>query len=167
MLVVVDSWSAQTKQSSYENCGKDIEIMVLPKKSTCKMQPCDLMVFGPWKQFVKKFNEHIAIHDLTEEINLEERNTHIILNSLILNQFQSLLFRDMFKYAWAKGGFQVPKCPYLNLNDICFRFTEPTCHNCDEVAFIKCSICRKVLCIKCFFINYDYHPLSEIESNLV
>jgi hypothetical protein len=105
---------------------KEIEFRVLPAGSTDFMQPLDLYCFQQWKYFVKRFTETIIVEKYG--ISLHNRNTILILNSLILSQFRSELFVPMLRYSWSAGGFSVGDVDdFQNVTELCFSFLEPRC----------------------------------------
>lgn len=152
-----DSWTGQKDSSIYDIGGKEIVVRTFPPGSTSMMQPLDLYCFHQFKDFVKRFGEHLLI--TSSEIDVDERNNILKLQSLMLNQFQSNLFIPMFKYAWYKGGFIDDYIRFESLKDICFDFRQAYCstQNCILEPFIQCSYCRSVLCTKCFFLDYHAH----------
>lgn len=165
-ILMIDSWTGQRNPDLYAVDGKTIKTFTIPAGATSIMQPCDLFCFRQWKSFIKKFQERI-IMDGTNLV-LHDRNNIIRLNSLILNQFQSPLFSNMFKYAWSKGGFGVDIAVFEGLDDICFNFNDYICETCkSKLTFVKCSwlMCRKCLCLKCFYQDYHHHvPNAESSS---
>ncbi|XP_015782464.1 uncharacterized protein LOC107360342 [Tetranychus urticae] len=164
-VLVIDSWTGQKNEDLYKIDGKPIKTFTIPAGATGFMQPLDLYCFRQWKTFIKKFQERALMDQ--NPIVLHDRNNIIRMNSLVLNQFQSPHFRNMFKYAWSKGGFDVQVDAFQGLNDICFAFNDYICEACKaRITFVKCSWpdCRKCLCQKCFFEDYHYHNVAEREE---
>lgn len=160
--LVLDSWSGHRKKELYDDCDKTINLKVIPAGATSLIQPCDLKLFQVWKNFAKRISEHIGQVQLN--IDLTKRDKIVTMHSLILNQFQSILYRDMWIYAWYVGGYDVSYNKYPSINELSFNFVEPNCENitgdnekCEKIPFIKCSHCRIVLCLTCFFTDYHYH----------
>lgn len=158
---IVDAWRGQSDDDIFATQEKEVEIRRLPEGSTGFMQPLDVFGFRQWKYFIKQFTEKILIEQY--DINIHQRDHVLRLNSLIVNQFQSELFRPMFKYAWAKSGFPVEEQPFQSVQGICFDFEAARCQNlqCQPpgIPFIQCSwpTCRLVLCIPCFFTLNHRH----------
>lgn len=157
---MVDSWTGHSDADLYRIPRKQVDVHILPKGSTGYIQPLDQMCFHQWKDFVKRFAEHVLHQQIG--IDLQQRNTIIKLHSLIFNQFQSPIFYDMFKFAWRMGGFDVENEPFKSLRELLFEFDDYECseRRCGNFPFIKCSHCRNVKCFECFFTNYHHHQMN-------
>lgn len=157
--LITDSWGGQTDINIFRVPNLEIEVKTLPNGSTSYIQPLDQLVFHPWKDFVKRFVEHALLEQI--EIDLQQRNVIIKLHSLIMNQFQSPIFRDMFIHAWRMGQFEVESehRKFKGLRELLFEFNEYECCtlNCNNNPFILCAHCRKPFCFNCFFTDYHYH----------
>jgi hypothetical protein len=159
-LLLVDSWPGHNKINIYNDVFPNINcnLQIIPPGTTEEIQPADRVLFFQWKYFVKMMYSHIDLEDLNIELRL--RNNIIKMQSLIFNQFQSPLFHRMLRYAWYTSGYtnQRPET-FETVKEICFEFDNIKCFdtNCSEIAFIDCSICRKILCFTHFFVEYHFH----------
>ena len=61
--------------------------MIIPKGTTGKIQLLDVYGFRIWKNFTKRFSDTVLL--LESNINLDERNNILKLQSLIHNQLSS------------------------------------------------------------------------------
>lgn len=152
-----DSWTGQRDPKLYEISGKRLVVKTFPAGSTGYMQPLDIYCFHQFKDFIKRFNEHLLI--TSSEIQPFNRNTILKIQSLIHNQFQSNLFTPMFRYAWYKAGFIDEYIRFESIKEILFEFNQAYCSTelCLSEPFIQCAYCRNVLCIDCFFVKYHFH----------
>lgn len=158
-LLFLDGWRGQTKNDQFELDEKQILVEYFPDGSTSFMQPCDIVLFHPWKDMVKRFTNHILLKQ--SDIDVCQRNNILKLHSLIHNQFCSSSFKPMWRYGWYKCGFLNDHVRYENLKEICFDFNKSICdtNGCSKLPFIECaySFCKKVMCIDCFFKSYHFH----------
>jgi len=157
-VLIVDSWGAQKSDELYSDENITINLKILPEGSTGFMQPLDVFCFRQWKDFMKRFTQHALLID--KQTYLHRRENVLKIQSLILNQFQSSAYEPMLRYAWHKSGFEIPYEEFRGLKEVNFTFEEPVCEDCNQnITFIKCSydICKKALCLDCFFTNYHYH----------
>lgn len=158
-VLYMDCWTGQSNEETYNLEGKKVNVEYFPAQSTSFMQPEDLSLFHPWKDFVKRFINHCLI--TRSEITVHLRNNVLKLQSLIHNQFSSNVFEPMFKYGWYKAGFPVEYIQYESLKEICFNFNQPNCStvSCKRLSFMQCAYtnCSKVLCVDCFFTSYHFH----------
>lgn len=133
---------------------------MIPKNTTCDIQPLDRYFDRQMKILIKRLYHHVAIEQV--DINLWERNNIIKLISLVHNQLPSRVFKDMIKYSWFCSGYtHVNPSPFQNVLQVCFPrlFSVEERHEdqCDGTVFIVCSICSKKLCFDHFFVQYHFH----------
>ena len=120
------------------------------------MQPLDLAVFHPWKDIVKRFDEHYLLYN-DETTSIYQRNNILKLHSLIFNQFQHDAFKPTFLYGWRKANFyQVPKVPFKSLRELLFDLRDDPCLTCTRHPLIRCIHCNNVYCFFCFFVDYHF-----------
>ena len=160
-LLLSDSYSGQNDPKLYEDIkSKSIQRIMIPKNTTCDIQPLDRYFNRQMKILIKRIYHHVAIEQI--DINLWERNNIIKLTSLVHNQLSSRLFNDMIQYSWYCSGYtNLNPSPFQNVLQVCFpkvtSVEECQESSCNETAFINCSICSKRLCFEHFFVQYHYH----------
>lgn len=155
-VLCLDSWTGQTEKT-FDNTDKgtkEVKILTIPAGTTGLIQPLDVYVFRPWKNFLKHFSDLILLYNY--KINLHLRNNILKIQSLIHNQFSSPRFVNMFKYAWWKSGYISDKPDKCETPvDYCFKNAGTDCNLCNKIAVIKCAWCTKSLCIQHFFAIQD------------
>lgn len=155
-LLLVDSWSGHCSKVVQEATPRNQELlaMIIPKGTTGKIQPLDVYGFRIWKNYVRHFSDTVILLDY--DLNLHLRNNIIKLQSLVHNQ----LYQNIFRYAWFKSGY-ITKKPDEFENPVDFAFGESShplfeIEGCSNVAVIRCSWCKKSLCLHHFFDEYHY-----------
>jgi hypothetical protein len=160
-LLLSDSYSGQNDSKLYQDIkSKSIQRIMIPKNTTCDIQPLDRYFNRQMKILIKRVYHHVAIEQI--DINLWERNNIIKLISLVHNQLSSRVFKDMIQYSWFCSGYtNVNPSPFQNVLQICFpqiaSIEQCQEKQCIETAFINCSICSKKLCFDHFFVKYHFH----------
>lgn len=156
-LALFDSWSSFKDNDLIQknmSAGKHLEVMLIPEGTTSKIQPLDVFGFRFWKNWLKKFSDHVRIKQL--DVNLQQRDSLLKIQSIIHNQFMATRYVPMWQYSWYKAGYKGDSRPegrFDNPVDYCFKFPGiPECQ-CKKVAFIRCSHCTKFLCFYCFYGN--------------
>src|SRR5687768_9678441 len=91
--------------------------MIIPPKTTSKLQPLDVEVLSHCKDFAKRISNHVMLEQI--DINLKERSNIITMWSLIFNQFISNKFENM-KYSWYKSGLADKPGNFPKLKEILF-----------------------------------------------
>lgn len=97
---------------------------------------------------------------MDEELNLHLRNNIIKLQSLVHNQLSSPRYKNLFKYSWYRSGY-IEEKPENFINPVEFGFRDKSnvkceVEGCSNVGIIRCSWCKKNLCLKHFFEDYHY-----------
>lgn len=160
-LLLSDSYSGQNDPKIYENIRtKSVQRIMIPKNTTCDIQPLDRYFNRQIKILIKRVYHHVALEQI--DINLWERNNIIKLMSLIHNQLSSSIFKKMIRYSWFCSGYtNDDPSPFQNVLQICFPRSTlvDQCEeqNCIETAFINCAICSKKVCFEHFFVKYHFH----------
>lgn len=164
-ILLLDSWTEQkdTKFDDIEKGEKLVKILTIPAGAIGLVQPLDVYVFRPWKNFVKQCCDLILLCNY--DININLRNNILKLQSLTHNQFSSLRFVNVFKYAWWKSGYineKPAKC--LTPVEFCLKGCGTDCDFCKDIAIIKCGWCLKSLCMVHFFatsVNKSPHYCKQ------
>ena len=136
---------------------KKLEILRLPPNSTKDIMPLDVYFLRMWKGFIRKISDRIILDEIPIELRL--RDNILKLQSLVHNQFSSPMYKEFIMFSWFKSGYtEEPPEKFLNPIQYCFSFFEKECQisNCEEEAILKCSWCKKLICIYHFFENYHY-----------
>lgn len=65
------------------------------------------------------------------------------------------------------AGYSVEYEAFDSFKEILFNFTQHTCSldGCENISFIQCAYCRKVICLNCFLSEYHYHYQGEELNN--
>ena len=157
-LLLSDSWPGQgDAQGIYEkirNCKR----MEIPPKTTAKIQPLDVFSNHEYKGIARRVYDRVILDDI--DIQMAQRNNIMRLHSLNHNQISAPIYKPIIRYAWFKSG-HLHNHPgqFQTVTDVCFKLSQPHCDisSCDSFSFIRCSYCRKILCVNHFFIEYHMH----------
>ncbi|XP_046476181.1 uncharacterized protein [Neodiprion pinetum] len=167
-LLIIDSWVGQTDTTVYddiflnENGEATCTVKISPLKCTPICQPCDVYFFRQIKIFIKKIQN--APELLADKRELTSREDIMKIHSLILHQLNSPKFTAMIQYAWFASKLIDEREIFMNVNQLCFSIKNlKTKCNCNNNSFIKCAVCDKTLCFKCFYD--DYHPNECLFTN--
>lgn len=157
---MIDSWSGHCPRVIEEATlhNKEVHYQIIPTGTTGNIQPLDVYGFRIWKNFARHFSDSVIL--MNEDLNLHMRNNIIKLQSLIHNQFSSPRYQNLFRYSWYKSGYIIDK-PADFENPVRFSFgdscgTHCEIDGCKNVAIIRCSWCKKSLCLKHFFEEYHF-----------
>lgn len=168
-LFVVDSWGGQTNPSIYsDRFGVDgsprCTVELIPPKCTSMCQPLDTTFHRQLKFFAAKIANEAAFQSaagIHRNDEITTRNNCIKLQSILRNQFGAPVFKPMIKYSWFSAGLSEDKPLFQSVKEACFTFEKTDSikceQNCGENRFVKCAICRKILCYNCFFHDYHFH----------
>ena len=96
-VLILDSWSGQTDDTLFSTVANRCKILTIPLRSTHLNQPLDRYFFRHYKTFYRRFYEHAQLEQ--NDINFKNRNNIMKMHGLIFNQFQSEIFKHMWKYA--------------------------------------------------------------------
>ena len=158
-LLLIDSLGSYKDRQlidSKKPCNVEYKTETIPPHCTSKCQPCDLFLFRQWKIFVKMISDWVVNEDI--EINLFHRDSIIILQSLIHNQFSSPRFKPFLRQSWIKAGYLAGPEPFVHPVDFCFKIPlNCSEQNCGQLSLIRCSHCEKILFFNHFFISYHVH----------
>lgn len=159
-VLLLDSWSGHCPKviEEVKPANKEVIIKKIPQGTTGKIQPLDVYGFRIWKNYVKHFSDTVIL--MNEDLNLHLRNNIIKLQSLVHNQLSSPRYTNLFQYSWYKSGY-IEKIPEEFDNPVNFAFRDKSnvkCEipGCSNVGIVKCSWCKKTLCLQHFFEDYHY-----------
>lgn len=168
VLLVADSRPtlANSRYQAYlRTLGFLLEI--IPPRLTDRLQPLDVGFNRQYKKFFKRIVE-LALHQ-GRMAEMTTRESVINLHSLIYNQFQAPVYRDMIRYAWhntdrsyTDAELDQARVPPRMVQDIQFEFDQSKLceHNCSNYAVVKCSYCGKLLCLRHFLERKCFHEIA-------
>jgi len=157
-LLLSDSWPGQGDAKGIYEKIRDCKRMEIPPKTTAKIQPLDVFFNHEYKVIARRVYDRVILDDI--DIKIAQRNNINRLHSLIHNQISARIYKPIIRYAWFKSGY-LHNHPgqFQTVTDVCFKLSQPHCDisSCDSFSFIRCSYCRKILCVNHFFIEYHMH----------
>lgn len=157
VLLLLDNFSAHKHQKFDEAFDENIIKIrreFIPSGTTCIAQPLDTYFNHDLKYFIKTFDNRIRLDGL--DIDIGNRFTLMRIFSLLWDQLSSGCFKEMILYSWYSSGYSEEYLKFKNMKEICFESETNDCdiQSCTESFFIKCSHCRKNLCLNHFYIYY-------------
>ena len=158
IMLLLNSWTGHCERSVHEQKpeGKDNVLKSIPKGTTLRIQPLDVYGFRVRKNYVRHFSDDVLLYE--ENINHHLRNNIIKLQSLIHNQLSSSRYTNLFQYSWYKSEHVENRLGDFE-NPVDFASGENTqikCAYCDQIQIVRCSWCKKPLCLKHLFHEYHY-----------
>lgn len=168
-LYIVDSWGGHTNIDSYAkffgeaNDMPEITLKIIPAKCTPLAQPLDTTFHRQLKYLAREILSGLEIfvntYDINSEDNWNTRKGVIKLQSLLHFQLVAPIFKPMIQYSWYSSGLTNYKPQFQSAKEVCFSYeeTDPLhCEmpNCREQRFLKCSNCRKCICIHHLWIEF-------------
>ena len=101
-LVLCGSWSghkdAQVLLEAFG--GKDVDLKVIPPKTTKYAQPLDMYFFRQYKIYAKRITDFIKLRSSNMQPKLHDRFFIMKLHSVIYNQLSAEAYRPMLPYRW-------------------------------------------------------------------
>ncbi|XP_033232025.1 uncharacterized protein LOC117183002, partial [Belonocnema kinseyi] len=78
-VLLIDSWSGHCPDAVKEAAptNKIVDIKIIPKGTTGRIQPLDAFGFRVWKNYVRRFEDSVTL--MNEDIELHKRNNIIKL----------------------------------------------------------------------------------------
>lgn len=165
VMLLLDVWGGHSSDELIESLiERNIFVLRIPARTTRDLQPLDVQVFRQYKIFVKRVMEAASYEGILQE--LTDRYGIMRLQSVIYNQFQAPVYRDMLLWAWRKTDpdFNADELQNSPPPDMVLKnqFEFDRHHNCEvegcsSRAFIRCAHCRKHLCLKHFLARKCFH----------
>lgn len=163
-LFLADSWNGHfsaAHQGVLHSHGA--ETLAIPELTTDYLQPLDVNFNRQLKKFSNRITEEAFYNDILA--NVTSRAGILNVQSLMHNQLSSHAYRDMILYAWRHTDpefniTELTNVPPKMVSDINFDFDGAAkCESprCGEHAFIKCSHCGRLLCLKHFLERTCFH----------
>lgn len=169
ILLLVDSWGGHSSESLAEELyDRGIFVLRIPPRTTARLQPLDVQVFRQYKIFVKRVKEAASYEGMDRE--LSDRYGIMRMHSVIWNQLQAPVYRDMLLYAWRHTDVDFqrdemergrPPSMVLELQFDNVRRHACEVSGCEARAFIKCAHCGQHLCLRHFLDRKGFHEDLE------
>lgn len=164
VLLLADSWSGHSSETiirELEDIG--VETLRIPPHTTAELQPIDVTFNRQYKSFIKRIYEEAIV---TNQVSLIlSRDSRINMHSLVWDQLNSTRYRDLLRWAWRHTDVDFSndeldhKIPET-VSQVQFSFhRSATCQieNCTNDAFIQCSHCGELLCLRHFLNRTHFH----------
>lgn len=165
-LLLLDRWSGQTDATlNMEKLGSNIKTEFFPANTTKFLQPLDVRFFLDYKALVKRISNYAHLHrEACQSVDITSRTGIITLHHLVYNQFSSVLFDPLRRYAFSKAVSLFDPPAFQSVRQICFDYGNSRCSVCDGYPLLCCSWCRTVLCFEHFLAAKHYHePPTEAD----
>lgn len=175
-LLIADSWAGQSNAEAVRLLRRlGVEFLQIPPLTTRYIQPLDVYFNLQYKKFINRiFEESADPRSGVAREYLSSRAGIINTHSLVWNQFGSENYTDMLRFAWhnTDPDFSVDELtrplPVRGVIDIQFNLNETRCQHkeatsnstCSRPAFIRCSYCGKVMCLKHFIDRACFHEIE-------
>lgn len=99
VLLLLDSWEGHASDSLVQLLDdRNIFVLRIPPRTTSILQPLDVQIFRQYKWFIKRIMEATAYEGISR--NLTDRYGIMRMQSLIWNQLQAPVYRDMALWGW-------------------------------------------------------------------
>ena len=99
LLLLADSWGGHSNVELVRDLRmRRVQMLEIPRHTTCDLQPLDVGFFRQHKKFVKRIFEAAIYANLLK--NVTSREGIINMQGLVWNQFSSPRYRDMILWAW-------------------------------------------------------------------
>lgn len=171
VMFLADSWSGQSSANMLIEAHIAGALpLVIPPHTTDEVQPMDVGFFRQFKKLLKRLTEEALIANRIGEVT--SRDGVINIMSLIHNQLQSPIYRDLWTNSWRHTDVNfdldelVNEVP-LNVNNVQFNFDPAapcSVPNCTEDTVIRCSHCGQNLCLTHFLERTHFHEIDDNEN---
>jgi hypothetical protein len=169
ILLLTDAWGGHSGARYSDQLREHgIQSLPIPKHTTATLQPLDVTFFRQYKKFWKMISAAALHLGMVQEIT--SRAGVINMHSLMWDQFGSPRYRDMLLWAWrhTDPGFTHDELehghPPAMVDDIQFdlgRNSSCAVEGCKHAAFVRCSHCGKMLCLRHFLDRTCFHHRNE------
>lgn len=168
-LLIVDSWPGHNKIEPYQKyfqADRQLTFKVIPEKCTPLAQPLDTTFHRQLKILAREILAGLELYVNEEGVNSADNwtNRHgvIKLHSLLHFFLSAPIFEEMIKYSWYSSKLTEEKNAFLNVKEVCFIFADCDSKFCEmrdclKQRFIKCSLCRKCLCIHHLWLENHFN----------
>lgn len=147
-VLLLDSWPAWKNERDVQDAalyGHTVHVRTIPPGATSFIQPCDIYLFCPMKNFVKKVQSHIIYAGI--EFKPHERDNILRLISAVYFFFCAPRFETCWQYGWFKGGY-IDSHPseFETPSKYCLEATGKCILQCQNAAYVRCPYCKKCIC---------------------
>ena len=146
------SWSGQVLLEAFG--GKDVDLTIIPPKTTKYAQPLDVYLLRQYKINAKRITDLIKLCSSNMQPKLHDWFFIMKLHSVIYNQLSAVLYRPMLHYAWKNAGCDIdePVDNFTGVIDMAFNIDIIECAvmTCDHFAFLHCASCSHSYCFEHF-----------------
>lgn len=169
ILMIVDAW-AGNKAIHPDARMLGIKVVTLPEGSTADLQPLDVGFMRQYKLFVSRITNQAHYDELLSDVT--SREGILNLQSLVWNQLSSPAYEQMLRWIWHNtdpdyprtASGQVIKPPLVSQIQFKFNVTDCQVGSCTNHAFIRCSHCGKLLCLRHFLERRCFHKNTSVED---
>ena len=147
-LLFLDCWKTLAELDKFRAVflNQNSQLLIFPEGSTGRIQPLDLSSFRSWKYIHKKIEHYTHIN--STEMNMNDRQYFINMQSVIHNQLSSPAVKNLIKSGFINGGIIHEIIEYIKKpSDICFKFYDLYCSmtNYENRTLLICAWCKKHL----------------------
>ena len=162
-LILCGSWSGhKDEQVLLEGFGgKDVDLKIIPPKTTKYAQPLDVYFFRQYKIYSKRITDFIKLRSSNMQPKLHDRFFIMKLHSVIYIQLPTEECKRMLRYAWQNTGYDIGETVdnFTSVIDVAFStdIIEYAVMTCDHLAFLDCAFCSHSNCIQHFIESPHLH----------
>ena len=162
-VVLCDSWSGHKDEQILLEAsgGKDVDLKIIPPKTTKYTQPLDVYFFRQYKIYAKRITDFIKLHSSNMQPKLHDRFFIVKLHSVIYNQLSAEAYKPMYRYAWRNAGYVIgePLDNFIGVIDVAFSIDIIECAvmTCDHLGFLHCTFCSHSYCFEHFTESPHLH----------
>ena len=109
ILVLCGSWSGHKDENVLLEAfgGKDVDLKIIPPKTTKYAQSLDVYFFRQYKIYAKRITDFIKLRTSNMKPKLHDRFFLMKLHSVIYNQLSAEAHRPMLRYAWQSADYGI------------------------------------------------------------
>ena len=117
-LVLCDSWSEHKDEQVLVEAfgGKDVDLKIIPSKTTKYAQPLDVYFFRQFKSYAKRITDFIKLRSSNMQPKFHDRFFIMKLHSVIYNQLYAEACGPMLSLRMAERWLRYwYECMYMNI----------------------------------------------------
>ena len=149
-LVLCDSWSGHEDEKVLLEAsgGNDVDLKIIPPKTTKYAQPLDVYFFRQYKIHSKRITDFIKLRSSNLQPTLHDR--FFIVKLHCVYQLSAEAYRPMLRHAWQNTGYDIDESVdnFTSVIDVAFStdITECAVMTCIHFAFFNCAFCSHSYC---------------------